>query len=72
MAAGMNDQDSELQRLQALADDLRSALAAIYLAPHSAVSDRESMLSMLRIARWGLDRAEHSQLAPTQTHARKA
>ena len=68
----MTDQASELQRLQALADDLRSALAAIYLAPHSAVSDRESMLSMLRIARWGLDRAEYSLRTPAHTQARKA
>ena len=50
----------EIKRLQALADDLRSALAAIYLAPHTRQSDRENVMHMLRIARQGLDLYENA------------
>jgi hypothetical protein len=48
----------EIKRLHGVINDLRQALAAIYLVPHSEQSDRESVLQMLRTARWGLDRAE--------------
>lgn len=55
MATGMR-QDEEVRKLQTLVDELRAALAKIYLTPHVYTSDRDSVISMLRTARWALDR----------------